>query len=211
MNPGYQQVIALDEKDRRDLFLATASRIGTTLQNIEKDFWVCWILDALFQRLGAQGPRLLFKGGTSLSKAFGLIARFSEDIDVTVFRQDIGEATTVEELEALGRKPRQTKLDAIRTACQGYIFGTLQWRIEAYGRDSLSAVGRDPARFTVEADPADADGQSLLIHYPSVANVGGYVLPSVKIESGAKSALDPHHEKVISFARPLNALGSRWC
>ena len=60
--------------------------------------------------------RLLFKGGASLSKAFGLIARFSEDIDVTVFRQDIGEATTVEELEALGRKPRQTKLDAIRAA-----------------------------------------------------------------------------------------------
>src|SRR5471030_1927861 len=103
MNSAFQDILAANEVDRRDLFLTTANRIGTTLQNIEKDFCVCWTLWALFQELGGQGPRLLFKGGTSLSKAYGLIARFSEDIDITVFRQDIGEAATVDELEAMGR------------------------------------------------------------------------------------------------------------
>lgn len=49
---------------------------------------MCWALDALFNGLDARNPRLLFKGGTSLSKAFGLIQRFSEDIDITVFRED---------------------------------------------------------------------------------------------------------------------------
>src|SRR3546814_21020539 len=65
------------------LFRSTAAqRLGTTPHNVEKDFWVCWTLDALFNGL-PDGPRLLFKGGTSLSKGFGLIRRFSEDIDVT--------------------------------------------------------------------------------------------------------------------------------
>jgi hypothetical protein len=62
----------------------------------------------LFNGLKEGGPRLLFKGATSLSKGFGLINRFSEDIDVTVFRNDIGEPATIEELDALsGKKPRR--------------------------------------------------------------------------------------------------------
>src|SRR6266571_881401 len=121
MNPAYQKIIASSEVDQRGLFLAAANRVGTTVQNIEKDFWVCWTLDALFNGLQAGGPRLLFKGGTSLSKAYGLIARFSEDIDITVFRDDIGQAATVEELEALSGKKRAERLDAIRDACQHYI------------------------------------------------------------------------------------------
>ena len=198
MNSAFQDILAAKDADRRDLFLTTASRIGTTLQNIEKDFWVCWTLWALFQELGGQGPRLLFKGGTSLSKAYGLIARFSEDIDVTVFRQDIGEATTVEELEALGRRPREARLDAILNACRDYIQGSLREQLEKIGKAALAMAGQDPSRFTVVPDPDDGDGQSLLIQYPSVTEAGGYIQPSVKIESGAKSALDPHHEKVIT-------------
>jgi len=67
MNPAFLSIIAASEADRRDVFLTTANRLGTTIQNVEKDFWVCWTLDALFNGLPAGGPRLLFKGGTSLS------------------------------------------------------------------------------------------------------------------------------------------------
>ncbi|MNT60237.1 hypothetical protein D3C72_1978050 [compost metagenome] len=70
MNAGFQAVIAASDAERRDLFLGAATRLGTAVQNVEKDFWVCWTLDALFNGLPADGPRLLFKGGTSLSKAF---------------------------------------------------------------------------------------------------------------------------------------------
>jgi len=66
---------------------------------------------------GGHYPRLLFKGGTSLSKSFGLINRFSEDIDITVFRNDLGEPASIEELEGLSRKKRRARLDAIKATC----------------------------------------------------------------------------------------------
>src|SRR6202167_39492 len=121
MTEGFQTVLAASEKERRDLFVGAADRLRTNEQNIEKDFWVCWTLDALFNGLEAGGPRLLFKGGTSLSKAYGLISRFSEDIDITVFREDLGQPASIEQLEALSRKKRQTRLDEIKTACREYI------------------------------------------------------------------------------------------
>ena len=69
---------------------AAAARLDTLPGYVEKDFWVCVVLDALFNRRPDGHPRLLFKGGTSLSKAFGLIDRFSEDIDLVVFRDGLG-------------------------------------------------------------------------------------------------------------------------
>jgi predicted nucleotidyltransferase component of viral defense system len=119
MNEGYDRILSSDEATRAGLFTATSQRLGTTPQNAEKDFWVCWTLDALFNGV-ADGHRLLFKGGTSLSKGFGLIKRFSEDIDVTVFRDDLGQAYSVEQLAALSRKKREAALDAIREACGLY-------------------------------------------------------------------------------------------
>ena len=187
--------------DRRDAFLGAAQRLGAPEQNIEKDFWVCWTLDALFNGAKAGGPRLLFKGGTSLSKAFGLISRFSEDIDITIFRDDLGEAATVDELEALSVKKRRGRLDAIK----GRESGLLQ-RVDApAGRGSLGrgAGDRGPGSWSgaggtrsrrhgagrVEPDPDDPDRQSLLIWYPKVTAADeGYVRPAVKMKSGAKSA-----------------------
>ncbi|MBB6414097.1 hypothetical protein HNQ71_006806 [Mesorhizobium sangaii] len=61
-----------------------------------------------------------------MSKGFGLINRFSQDIDVTVFRDDIGEPGTIEELDALSGKKRKARLDAIKDACQAYINGPLR-------------------------------------------------------------------------------------
>lgn len=197
MNTAYQAIIGASDEDRRGLFLATAARIGTTVQNIEKDFWVCWTLDALFHRLPADGPRLLFKGGTSLSKGYGLISRFSEDIDVTVFRDDLNEGATFEELEQLSRKKRNARLDAIKTACQEYIGEKLRTELDAHARATMVAAGSDPGKLTVVIDDEDHDRQSLLIHYPSAVGPSEYVTASVKIESGAKSALDPHEARTI--------------
>jgi hypothetical protein len=79
------------------------------LQNVEKDFWVCWTLDALFNGLAEDSPRLLFKGGTSLSKSFAVIDRFSEDIDITVFRSDLGEDGTIAARVTLVKSQRGLK------------------------------------------------------------------------------------------------------
>lgn len=198
MNHDYQHIIAASNNDRRDLFLTTGSRIGTTIQNIEKDFWVCWTLDALFHRLKKDGPRLLFKGGTSLSKAYGLISRFSEDIDVTVFPSDIKQEVSSQELEGLPRKKRAERLDRIKTACQNYIDNELRTALEAIARESMEAAGKEPAGLRVVLDENDRDKQSLLIYYPGVVEESDYLSPYVKIESGAKSALDPHEYKTVS-------------
>src|SRR5260370_26532358 len=141
MIPGFATVLAASAIDRRDLFAGAGNRLGTVQQNIEKDFWVCWTLDALFNGLQAGGPRLLLKGGTSLSKAYGLIWRFAEDIDITVFRDDIGQAATVEELEALSGKKRGERLDTIRGACQNYINGPLLEQLSGLLRGLLESGG----------------------------------------------------------------------
>lgn len=193
MIEGFQTVFAASERERRDLYLTTANRLGTAEQNAEKDFWVCWTLDALFNDLAAGGPRLLFKGGTSLSKGYGLIERFSEDIDITVFRDDIGQHATVEELEELSGKKRNARLDAIRGACQEYIRGPLQQQMDTLLRRALDAAKLPANSGRVELDADDPDGQSLLLWYPSVTAAGNdYIRRAIKIESGAKSALDPH-------------------
>jgi hypothetical protein len=188
MNPAFQEVIAANDSDRRNLFLGTAARIGTAVPNVEKDFWVCWTLDALFNGLAPGGPRLLFKGGTSLSKAFGLISRFSEDIDITVFRDDLGQPADVAMLDALSGKQRRARLDAIQNVCQAYIAGTLAKQFK-----QIAAAAIPGSRFQLESDPEDKDGQSLLFWYPTaMEDEGGYVRSAVKIEAGAKSALDPN-------------------
>ncbi len=194
MNPAFDQIIAADDETRLGLYTTTAQRLGTTPQNVEKDFWVCWTLDALFNGL-ADRPRLLFKGGTSLSKGFGLIKRFSEDIDVTVFRDDLGEAASIEELEALSGKKRGKALDAIKAACEAYINGPCLTGLSAIICDAAKRHGLSARQFRIEPDPEDS--QALYLRYPTATPVDAYVAKAVKIESGAKSALDPNSERAI--------------
>ncbi|TYO64487.1 nucleotidyl transferase AbiEii/AbiGii toxin family protein [Bradyrhizobium hipponense] len=197
MNRSFDEVLAAGTDTMLSAFDTTALRLGTVSQNIEKDFWVCWTLDSLFHGLKEGGPRLLFKGGTSLSKGFGLINRFSEDIDVTVFRDDIGEPATIEELNALSNNKRRARLDAIKAVCQAYINGPLRNQLTQILKDRLKAAGLDAGAARVEVDDTDADKQTLLIWYPTATPQSDYVRAAIKIESGAKSALDPNSEVPI--------------
>lgn len=193
MNQNFDKIIQADSDERRDLFLTAAARMGTAVQNVEKDFWVCWTLDALFNGLPKDGPRLLFKGGTSLSKAFGLISRFSEDIDITVLREDIGEPAEVEDLGALSGKKRRARLDRIRDACQHYIAEEMAVHFREIAETVIPAD-----QFRVEFDADDPDRQTLLFWYPVVtADPKDYIRSAVKIEAGAKSALDPHEVATV--------------
>jgi len=198
MNPDFLKIISASEQDRQDLFLATANRLGTPIQNVEKDFWVTWTLDLLFNGRQAAEPRLLFKGGTSLSKAYGLISRFSEDIDITVFREDIGQHIEVENLEGLSGKKQRQILDEIKEACQSYIQGPLLSRLNGQIQEVFEEAGISITEPIVVSDPDDPDQQTLLVRYPTVnTDHNGYIKPTVKIEAGAKSALDPHKEVTI--------------
>ena len=195
MNPAYDEVLAAPAEARAGLFTTTAQRIGTAPQNVEKDFFVCWVLDALFNGLPS-GPRLLFKGGTSLSKGFGLINRFSEDVDVTVFRDDLGEGYSVEDLDQLSRKKRKSALDDIKAACEKYINGDLLDHLCAVIAEAAGNAGIPRQDFDVRSDPSES--QTLLVRYPSATASDPYIEKIVRIKSGAKSALDPHSVSAIA-------------
>ena len=77
MSESYTRFLALSARNQKDVFEAAADRLDTLPSYVEKDFWVCFVLDALYKRLPEGHPQLLFKGGTALSKAYGLIRRFS--------------------------------------------------------------------------------------------------------------------------------------
>jgi Nucleotidyl transferase AbiEii toxin, Type IV TA system len=74
--------LSLSPKDRRDALAVASAASGRPLHLLEKDVWVVWALETLFG--SAIGANLVFKGGTSLSKAYSVIRRFSEDVDLTL-------------------------------------------------------------------------------------------------------------------------------
>lgn len=115
------KVAKLDAAARAELFGETANRRGLPDSLVEKDFWVCWILDQLFSIEEFKG-RLLFKGGTSLSKVFGAIARFSEDVDLAVDYTMLGfTGPSDPHSKALSRTKQQALLGRMLADCRNYI------------------------------------------------------------------------------------------
>jgi predicted nucleotidyltransferase component of viral defense system len=100
------KIAALPAAQRSELFAETAARRGMTPAIAEKDFWVTWTLGKLFSH-PELSRILMFKGGTSLSKVFGLIERFSEDIDLILDWRIL----TGEDPEAPRSKAKQEKLN----------------------------------------------------------------------------------------------------
>ena len=76
-----ETVTILTTAERKELFAETATKKNISPAIVEKDFWVCWVLKRIFED-PSLSKLLMFKGGTSLSKVFNLIERFSEDIDM---------------------------------------------------------------------------------------------------------------------------------
>jgi len=114
------KVARLPAERRRELFSETAASMGMLAGLIEKDFWVCWILKRLFS-IPAFKSHLLFKGGTTLSKIFGVIRRFSEDIDLAVDWEMLGFVDEKSPLADLSTTKRNALLDEMLEACRGYI------------------------------------------------------------------------------------------
>lgn len=95
-------------------------------------------------------------------------------------------------------KKRTARLEAIKTACQKYIEGPVFEQLTAFLEKTLKSVNSSTNRARVEPDPGDPDPQSLLLWYPTVTSEGNtYIRRARKIESGAKSALDPHAPVVV--------------
>jgi predicted nucleotidyltransferase component of viral defense system len=83
-----ESFLLLPDADKKDILDAAAEKLGRSGNVLEKDVWLCWALEELWRTPGA--VQMAFKGGTSLSKVYGVIDRFSEDIDVTVDHRKLG-------------------------------------------------------------------------------------------------------------------------
>jgi len=195
-------VARLPIADRTDLFVATAGRRALTAAIIEKDFWVCWTLKRIFT-LPDPPAGLLFKGGTSLSKVFGVIERFSEDVDLSFDRAGLGFGGESDPLNATSGKRRKQGLEALTETCQRVIRERLRPQLLAAFGDAL---GEPPSvTWGLELDEDDPAGQTLLFRYPaenrSRAAEPAYIRPVVRLEIGARSDHWPVVEaSVTSYA-----------
>jgi hypothetical protein len=162
--------------------VATVS--GRPVHLLEKDIWVVWAIDGLFS--SEFGKHLVFKGGTSLSKAYDIIRRFSEDIDVTY---DVREL--IPEFVGDGALPKtNSQAKKWRDA--------IDERLPAWVRDTvLPAINKHVADTGVDVT-VTAEDTNLYIDYRPLEASTDYVSPRVKIEFGARSTGEPCEERLIT-------------
>lgn len=175
-----ENIANADTRERKAIFLESANIKNMTYAMIEKDFWVCWTLKRLFSN-SELCKQLRFKGGTSLSKVFNIIERFSEDIDLIL---DWNTILNGRELV----QPSNTKQDlmnkSINEDAQKYISTIL--------KDSIQDVVGDIC--TVISD--EKDKNILKIQYPKDTN-DEYLLPFIKLEIGPLAAWLPNKNHSI--------------
>lgn len=178
----------LTTAQQRTILEQTAIKQGLPKQAIEKDLWVTAILQILFSLPCAED--LVFKGGTSLSKVWKLISRFSEDIDLAIDR-------AVFELEGDLTKKQVKKL---RKASSLFVRDTLyQQLVEAVYQTSLKDMCQIEPEPDGEGDATYPEPRSIFIRYKSVFDDKlDYIPPVVKVEAGARSLLEPYAETTIT-------------
>jgi len=181
---------------QKETFSEAAGRMGVSPIIIEKDFWVCWALKRLFS-LPDIGVGLIFKGGTSLSKGYNAISRFSEDVDISLDRRNLG---FVDERDPanpkLSNRERKKLLKELQIDAERFITGDLQSKLNGEMENTLSR------KFTLKPDTKD--GQTLLFEYPESLGASaygtGYVRPQVKLEFGARgSHLPAVNKKIVPY------------
>lgn len=191
MQKAFAEILSSSTDERQALYSTVAAKLETRAENIEKDLYVCWVLDFLFNRRKDDPVHLYFKGGTSLSKAYGLIRRFSEDIDIGIFKGDLN-APLEADIAALPSITKQQKAlaEEVDEAARKYISGKLREQLlkEVAAVEEMSdrrghftlGFGFDPYR---NKDALDV----LVVSYDSVFGSGdGYVQAAVRIEGGAR-------------------------
>ncbi len=181
------RVALLPDRDRKDLFVAAAAKKGLHPAVIEKDFWVCWMLQRIFSS-PELGNNLVFKGGTSLSKVYHLIERFSEDIDLVLNWNLLGYGAT-------GRDPWEKQLSntkrerlnrEVNDGAARYLADTFCPHLT-----ELVASTRD-----LEAVLSTQEELVINIRYPAAFHLSA-LRPEVKLEIGPLASWLPSQPSII--------------
>ncbi|RXT40256.1 nucleotidyl transferase AbiEii/AbiGii toxin family protein [Bradyrhizobium betae] len=182
MAEPYQKLSA---NDRLEALGVAATASGRPVHLLEKDIWVVWALHGLFE--SKLGEHLVFKGGTSLSKGYGIIQRFSEDIDLTYdVRQIIPEL-------AKGDPPiPETRSQADKWS------KTARERLPVWVRDEALPVLEKHAAATGVAVKFRVENDVIYVDYEQLTQGSEYVAPSVKLEFGARSTGEPAEVREVT-------------
>lgn len=171
--------LTLPKEDQVELFTQIAVRMNLPPQAVEKDAWVSLMLRMIFTSELAE--HFIFKGGTSLSKAFNLIQRFSEDIDLAVDRRYLG----------FDGELTKGEIRKLRRACHTFVSQSLNEKLQ----NRLIEYGIDPDLFKIRVENqkiSDQDPETVEINYTSVFDQVSYLPQRVLIEVSARSLIDPH-------------------
>jgi hypothetical protein len=171
--------------ERQETLAIAAAASGRPEHFLEKDAWVVWALYQLFQSPYAE--HFVFKGGTSLSKAYHAIDRFSEDIDITYDIRAIAGDLVGDAPNALPANRSQQKrwTDEIRARLKTWVSG------------AMLPIIQERLAETDKGASAGAEGHSIIISYPALSGGTDYVLSQVKIEFGARSTGEPFEMRAI--------------
>jgi hypothetical protein len=175
----------LSTAERLDALNAAANTSGLLPHLLEKDTWVVWSLRHLFA--GPYAEHLVFKGGTSLSKAYGVIRRFSEDVDLTYdIRAIAGDLVGDAETPLPASKSQEKKwTKEIRARLSDWVGAQIVPRLKLdLEQHGLPATVR-------------AEGDKVFIDYASLTAGTGYVAPAVRLEFGARSTGEPSEPRAI--------------
>ena len=175
-----RRIAKLNKKERKELFQNTAAKMGLTNAIIEKDFWVCFMLDYLFHHCKWKGS-IAFKGGTSLSKSYGLIERFSEDIDLILDWRVIGYAQN-EPWEERSNTKQDTFNKEANKRTEQFLKETFMPQMIV----DLQAELNVPINCYIE----EADPQTVVFAYERSFDDAA-ILPVIRLEIGALAAWTP--------------------
>lgn len=178
--------LELPAAERKVYIDEAAARRGLAPVIVEKDFWVCWLLSILFQ--SSFRDAIVFKGGTSLSKVFGVINRFSEDIDLSLAPAFIG-LDEPDAMAALSKGQASKWMERAEAKCTTVVREALAPEISA-GLEGQLGEGESPC-LTFEVD-AHSHSPVLLFHYPTTQPPAlDYLQRSVKLEFGSLTEQRP--------------------
>jgi len=173
---------SLSEDRQREIFNQTSVKEGLPASSIEKDWWVTMVLKTVFEL--DFSDQLVFKGGTSLSKGWGLINRFSEDIDIAINMTFLG----------FDGDPTPKKITKLRKASYAFTRDVLNEALDK----KLKEKGFVGYELRPKAEPnTSTDPHTLKLLYKSITEPSEYVTPIVMLEVGARFQMEPAEEKEI--------------
>lgn len=173
----------LSEQNKRNLFSEIAEKINLPPSAIEKDWWIVRTLELVFKT--EVGTHTVFKGGTSLSKAWGLIDRFSEDIDLALDRKFLGFKE-----EMTGSQVRKLRERSFKYISEKF-FPLLKKTYKDAGFNEVVLELRKPTA-------KDQDPLIIEVNYPAVTDKSEYLQPRVLIEIGSRSLMEPFTQRNFS-------------